>query len=358
VSAGARPLPTELRLLLAFAVAAGLTFALTPLARRLALATDFLDEPRGYKVHSEPTPYLGGLALLGGFGISALAFAVAGSALWPALAGAAFLCAVGTWDDRVSLGALPRVFAGAAVAVLLWATDMGWDVFGSDVADLGLTVLWVVALVNAFNLFDNLDGAASSLGAVASGGVALVAATQDQAHVAALAIALCGACLGFLPHNLSRPRATIFLGDGGSMLVGFVIAASTMSLQLDGGLSPALASVVLVGLAVADTLLVIVSRVRRGVSILTAGRDHLTHRLVTRLGSARAVALAVGVTQAALALAVLAATQSGRVAIAVIAAAYGVATALGIYLLERPAPLARRPAPGAVGGTPPPSPRP
>jgi UDP-GlcNAc:undecaprenyl-phosphate/decaprenyl-phosphate GlcNAc-1-phosphate transferase len=349
-------LSTEVRLALAFALGAGATFALTPLARRLALATGFLDVPHSYKAHREPTPYLGGLALVGGFTVSALVCAVAGSGLWPVLAGALALCAVGTWDDRVSLGALPRVFAAGAVAVFLWATDLGWDVFGSGPVDLAFTVLWVVALVNAFNLFDNLDGAAASLGGVAAGGVALVAATEHEAHLAALALALCGACVGFLPFNLSRPRATIFLGDGGSMVIGFVIAATTMSISLDaaGGISPALAAVVLAGLAVADTLLVIISRLRRRVSILTAGRDHLTHRLAARLGSPRAVALAVGLTQAALALAVLAATRSGAVAVAVIAAAYGVATALGIYLLERPAPAPRgRAAAGAVSGTPP-----
>jgi UDP-GlcNAc:undecaprenyl-phosphate GlcNAc-1-phosphate transferase len=332
-------LPTELRLALAFALAGLATFAVTPLARRLALATDFLDEPRGYKVHGEPTPYLGGAAVLAGFGVAALTLAVTGSDLWPVLVGAVLLWAVGTLDDRIGLGALSRVFAAAAVATGLWAMGLGWDVLGVGAADLALTVLWVVALVNAFNLFDNLDGAASSLGAVVAAGVALVAGAEGQDHVAALALALSGACAGFLPYNLSRPRATIFLGDGGSMLIGFVVAAVTMSLQLEeaGGISPALVALVLAGVAVADTLLVIVSRVRRRVSILTAGRDHLTHRLLARLGSPRKVVVAVVAAQAALSVLALGAARAGETAVAILTGAYLLALAATIVVLEREA---------------------
>jgi len=292
-------LPDELRLILAFAVAAGLVQLSIPLAIRVALATGFMDLPSGYKKHALVTPYLGGLGVLAVVVPVALIFG-GGSDVLVIAACAAGLGVVGMIDDRVNLGPLTRVLAEFAAAFALWQADLGWMLFHEGAINLALTAVWVIALVNAFNLMDNLDGAAGTVAGVSAAGVAGLAASQGEIAIAAMSLALCGACLGFLRFNLSRP-ARVFLGDGGSMPVGFLLAAAVMAVPptIGFGTAAVFAVVPLVGLPVLDTVLVIVSRMRRGVNVLSGGRDHLTHRLLNVLRTPQAVALVLGVTQAA-----------------------------------------------------------
>jgi len=215
--------------------------------------------------------------------------------------GAVGLSAVGTVDDRVGVGPLLRVVAELAAAVALWNADLGWSVFHSAAANLVLTLLWVVGLVNAFNLMDNIDGATGIMGMVCAGGGAGVALLDHNVLLAAFALALSGACAGFLPYNLSGP-SRVFLGDGGSMPIGFVAAAAIMAAPAHVGISATavLVAAPLVGLPILDTTLVTVSRLRRGVPVMTGGRDHITHRLLRSLGSARTTALVLGLAQAVL----------------------------------------------------------
>ena len=292
----------ELRLALAFLLAMAGTAAAVPPAIRLAERTGFLDKPMGYKQHARPTPYLGGLAVMAAFVPVALIFGGGTSAkLWPIVACAAVLWAVGTLDDRVGLGPGPRVAVEVLAGGVLWAEGLGWKVFPGDMGNLLLTVLWTVGLVNAFNLMDNLDGAAGTVGMVCAAGAAATAAIQKDPMLAALALALSGACAGFLFFNLGRP-ARIFLGDGGSMPLGFVIAGAIMAIptNFEPGGPGLLASIPLVGLVILDTALVIVSRIRRGVNVLSGGRDHITHRLLRWLPSPAVVAFVLGLAQAGL----------------------------------------------------------
>jgi UDP-GlcNAc:undecaprenyl-phosphate/decaprenyl-phosphate GlcNAc-1-phosphate transferase len=293
-------LPDELRLILAFAIAAGLVQLTVPVAIRLAVATGFLDHPVGYKKHGRPTPYLGGVGVMA----AALPVAMAlggGSDLLIIVACAAGLCVVGVTDDRAHLGPAVRVLAEFAAAFALWQADLGWMLWHGNFLDLALTSLWVVGLVNAFNLMDNLDGAAGTLGGISAAGVGALAASQGETAIAAMSFALAGACAGFLRFNLARP-AKVFLGDGGSMPVGFLVAAGLMAIPTTPGFGTAavFAVVPLVGLAVLDTTLVVFSRVRRGVGVFTGGRDHLTHRVLTAVGTPRKVAVALAGAQAAL----------------------------------------------------------
>ncbi len=149
--------------------------------------------------------------------------------------------------------------------------------------------------MNAFNLMDNLDGATGTVTAVAASGIGALAATGSAWALGAMALALAGACAGFLPYNLAKP-ARIFLGDGGSMPIGLIISALIMAMTPVGELGEVMVpiAVVLVGLPALDTALVIVSRRRRGVSVFSGGRDHLTHRLLAKLGTPRRVALVSG----------------------------------------------------------------
>ena len=291
-------MPDELRLILAFAVGAGLVQLTLPPAIRLANVIGLIDQPIGYKKHGRATPYLGGLGVMAAALPAALVLG-GGSDVLVIAACAAALCLVGIIDDRVNLGPLTRVLAEFTAALALWQADLGWLLFDESVLNLALTAVWVVGLVNAFNLMDNLDGAAGTVAAVSAAGIAALAASQGEIAIAAMSLALCGASLGFLRFNLSRP-ARIFLGDGGSMPVGFLLAAAAMAVPptMGFGTAAVFAVIPLVGLPLLDTVLVIVSRMRRGVNVFSGGRDHLTHRLLNVFRSPRTVALALGVTQA------------------------------------------------------------
>ncbi|HEY6779346.1 MAG TPA: MraY family glycosyltransferase, partial [Thermoleophilaceae bacterium] len=325
----------ELSLVLAFGIALLTTLAATPVAIAIAGRTGFNDKPVGYKGHARPTPYLGGAAVLGGFLLAAVTVGGDFARLSPIVACSCALWALGTVDDRLNLPALPRMAAEATLAIVLWATGLGWDVLPWNAADLVLTIVWVVGLVNAFNLFDNMDGAAATLATVTAAGIAVLAFLEDDVALAVLALALAGACLGFLPYNLARP-ARIFLGDGGSLPIGFVIAAALMALQYEegGGFEHVLAAVLLAGLPVLDTSLVMISRRRAGIPLLTGGRDHLTHRLLSRLGTPRTVAGTLGAIQAGLVAIAVGAVQSGRGSVIAAWSIWFVAAVAAIVLLE------------------------
>jgi len=286
---------------LAFLVAFGAALLLTPLAIRLARRTGFYDHPVGYKGHDSPTPYLGGIAVIGGTLVASALFGSGSSAFVPIAIGTVVLLGVGTIDDRYALGPLTRLAIEVAAASVLFAGGIGWDLFASDVLNLGLTVVFVTGVVNAFNLMDNMDGATGTVAAVSGATLGVLALAQGSAELAAIALALSGACLGFLPFNLTSPSRT-FLGDGGSMPIGFVVAATIMAVPgtADLGWAFVPVAVVLVGLPALDTALVVVSRLRRGAGVFVGGRDHLTHRLRAKLGSARRVALVLAASQAAL----------------------------------------------------------
>ena len=269
----------EARIVAALALSLGVGLIATPVAIRTAERIGFYDRPLGYKGHAAPTPYLGGAAVVVGFLVGALGIAGDLSRLAPIFVCALFLFGVGTLDDRVGLGAIPRVITEVAAGVALFIAGLGWHVFGSDAADLVLTVVWVVGVVNAFNLMDNMDGAAGTVAVLSSIGAAVLALSAGDHAVAALSIALGGACLGFLPFNLSAP-ARIFLGDGGSMPIGFIVSAAIMAVPLGGvaGWHRLLIAALLVAPVVVDTTLVTVSRRRAGVAVASGG--HLGLRQV------------------------------------------------------------------------------
>src|SRR5436305_1141438 len=283
------------RLSLVFAIACALAYLATPYAIALANRLQFYGKPIGYKGHLRPTPYLGGAAVMAGLAVALTLAAGSWEKTAPLLAGVVILCAVGTVDDRRTVAPALRVLVEIALGVLVWATGLGWDLHAGEGLDLALTCLWVVGVVNAFNLFDNMDGAASTMALVVSAGAALIGVVNDDMWLAVAAACLCGACLGFLPRNISVP-ARIFLGDGGSMPMGFAVAVLVM---VAAGTTPVawrslLVALLLVGIPALDTTLVIVSRRRRGVSVLWGGRDHLTHRARKLLPGARALARLLG----------------------------------------------------------------
>jgi UDP-GlcNAc:undecaprenyl-phosphate GlcNAc-1-phosphate transferase len=329
-------LPSEIACPAALGLAAGATYAVTPLAMAVATRTSFFDHPVGYKAHRNPTPYLGGAALLCGFLLPALIFGGAATT-YAAITGCALgLWALGTLDDRVTVAPRWRVLAEIAAAALLIEAGLGWSVSSVPLVDYALTVAWVLAVVNAFNLMDNLDGAASTVAAASSAGIAILSLIEGHTVIACFALAICGASLGFLPWNLAGP-ARIFLGDGGSMLLGFLVAAATMMLSHNQGTDAAAfpAGLLLVGLPAFDVMLVMYSRRRRRVSLISGGRDHLTHRLLRRMRSPRYVAVALALGQTLLVTMAIGGFELDRMAVWLLAAAGLIVGIAVIPLIER-----------------------
>lgn len=329
-------MPDEARLALAFSIALVVTLIVTPVAILVARRTDFHDVPVGYKAHLRATPYLGGTAVLIGVLAASLPLGDAAGRFAMVILGAAVLWLVGTIDDRVNLGPGLRVLIELGLGVALWATDNGWSLGAGGAVDLIVTCGWVVAVVTTFAVMDNLDGAAATVAGVTAAGIAALATIEHDVIAAVIPLALTGACIGFLRYNLARP-ARIFLGDGGSMPLGFLLAATAMTGPLEGSDWPALlAAVVLIGLPVLDATLVFVSRRRRGISFLTGGRDHLTHRLLTRLHSPRSVAASLAVAQAALSALAIFVTERGTTSIVASAAVFVVIVLFAVTVLETP----------------------
>ena len=281
-----------------FALTYLLVGGLTPIMRRIAIATDVVDRPNSsHKSHKKPVPYLGGVAIIiGVISISYSAslfsnftsntFWLATSVLGPALA----LGLIGLWDDVKNLKPLPRFiaqsFAGIFTAVLLVVTETVGNPTGSKLFDTIFTIFWVVGICNAINFFDNLDGGAAGTVAISSIALAYLAITGDQYLVAALATVTAGATLGFLVWNKSP--AKIYMGDAGALFLGVLIATLTIRLQpsTNTSISSFLVPILLLAIPILDTSIAVLSRLKRGLSPFQGGQDHLSHRLI-RVGLTR-----------------------------------------------------------------------
>lgn len=253
--------------------------ASTPVVRRIAVAKKIIDHPGGHKSHAVPVPYLGGLAIMAGAVAAQLAVTGVPGRTVVILLAAVLLSLVGAVDDRKNLHPLPRLGAQLLAAGAALAVGVRVNITGNDVIDAVATIVWIVAMTNAVNFLDNMDGLAGGLAAVAAASAFVLASAAGQYVVATAASALVGACLGFLLYN--RPPAKIYMGDGGSLFLGFLLAIVVN--QVDPAQAPPRSWIVpalLLGIPVLDTTTVMVARWRNGRALHLGGRDHLSHRLV------------------------------------------------------------------------------
>jgi UDP-GlcNAc:undecaprenyl-phosphate GlcNAc-1-phosphate transferase len=326
----------------------------TPLVIRLAHRAGWVDRPGGWKRHGAVTPNAGGIAVTAGLIVGVSAFSGDLLRVLPIVGGALVLWLVGALDDRNALRPAPRLLAEAGAGVGLWLGDLGWQLHVPELLNGLLTVLWVIAVVNALNLLDLMDGVATSAAVAAAGAAAFLAALDGDAAIAAVGFAAVGAGLAFLPYNLARP-SRIFLGDGGSMALGFVCAATIMASAsgASGGWAALGAGVILFGVPLLDMVFRVLLRLHRGISVLEAGHDSLASRLLTVMTSAR-VALAVGLAQvlagaAAVTCLVVDESALGVVFAVLVLVGMSAATAIQMALGERHDRLGDR-APTAVRG--------
>ena len=274
--------------LLGFMLAMSVTMVLIPVLMRWAVPLRIMDLPGERKVHGSPVPRVGGIAMVGGV---LLAWMIRGAPSRPMQAlvlCAAVLLVFGVWDDRKALPAGPK-FAGQALAALI-AILWGAIVIGTVTLDervplpvwvsLPLTFLFLVGGTNAFNLADGLDGLAGGMSMLCLSGTALLAFTDGNAMVGSAAIVIVGALIGFLRFNTYPAR--VFMGDGGSQVLGFAATALVVLLTQDPrtALSTAL-PLLLLGVPIIDTLMVMIERLLARQSPFRADRRHIHHRLLT-----------------------------------------------------------------------------
>ena len=269
----------------------------TPLAARLAAA------PREDRWHESTTPMLGGIGIfagiLVGFWVAVAADAAPASReLVAILGGCAILFVAGLLDDLYALGPIPKVAAQLAAAGLVIGNGLTISgLISNDFLAGTVALIWLVGMTNAFNLLDNMDGLAATLAGIAATFFAIDAVTvHENKAVLALALALALACAGFLPFNL-RPKRTaaVFMGDSGSQVLGFALAALGLSASWKvAGTTVAtlLLPILVLAVPILDTTLVTVARLLDGRPVYQGGRDHTSHRLVYHgLSEKRAVVL-------------------------------------------------------------------
>ena len=296
----------EIRALAIVVVAASVAALATPFIRRFALSIDAIDRPNDRNMsHRSAMPLMGGIAVgLGcASGLMAAYFLSSESGSLPQIAGFAaggtILLLAGAWDDRFGMGAVGKLFFQIVAAVIAIEVGFSVDVFSDPITSTLLEVpvwilwpvslLWIVGVTNAMNLIDGLDGLASGLGAIIAATLTIICWQAGQWTGVVIGLALFGALIGYLPYNF--PPARIFLGDTGSMLIGFGLAL----LALEGYRKTAFLAFIVPILALAipllDTLISIVRRLRSGRRVFSADRLHMHHRLLHREGSHKSAVL-------------------------------------------------------------------
>jgi UDP-GlcNAc:undecaprenyl-phosphate/decaprenyl-phosphate GlcNAc-1-phosphate transferase len=269
--------------LVVFVVALGITAVSIPWVRRLAINLGFVDAPAQRKLHSTPIPLMGGVAIFGGAMVALLLFSngLARSVTGVGLA-LSLVALVGLIDDRRSLPAWAKLGGQFVAFLILVYFGIHVRLPLPDLVNYALTFLWVAGISNAINFLDNMDGLSAGVSAVAASFMLLLGLQNNQYLVSALAAAVLGSCLGFLRYNF-KP-AQIFMGDAGSLFLGFSLAILGLQLRFpaNSNFVTWMVPVFILGLPIFDTTLVVISRLRRGVSPNTAGKDHTSHRLVNK----------------------------------------------------------------------------
>jgi len=318
----------------AFALAVGMT----PIIRWAAVRLRVVDNPSARKIHSHPIPLLGGVAIYLAFIIALVIFGdrFYVRELVGIFLGASLCSLVGLIDDRRGLSPAVKLCAQLAAAIVLVISGVQVQSTPSQVINVGITLFWVVGVTNAMNLLDNMDGLSAGVAAVSSAFFLLIAALSGQYLVGALAAALLGACIGFLQYNSSP--ASIFMGDAGSLFIGFMLAAVGIKLRFANNVTFVtwMVPVLVMGVPIFDTTLVFVSRLRRHLNPLTTpGKDHTSHRLVQAGFTRREAVLLLYLAGCALGMVAVFITQAGILEGYLVGASVALLALYAVYRFEK-----------------------
>ena len=324
-------MPMKIELSLIGVVAAALIVALivalvaTPVVKSLAFKMGAMDVPKdNRRMHDHPIPRMGGLAIFLGFLLSVLLFAEITPQLRGMLLGSVIFVVLGIFDDIYSLpamfkfvvqivAALVAVFSGNVIQTLsnpnIFSSDLYWDL---GVLSIPVSVIWIVAITNAVNLIDGLDGLACGVSTISSMTLLVISLVVSDAPAAILMAALAGSCIGFLPYNLNP--AKIFMGDTGSTFLGYVLAVvSIQGLFKFYTIISFAVPFLMLGLPIFDTCFAFIRRIAHGQSPMHADRSHVHHRLIDMGFSQKQAVAVLYIISAILGLSAVVLTTAGAV---------------------------------------------
>ena len=324
-------MPMKIELSLIGVVAAALIVALivalvaTPVVKSLAFKMGAMDVPKdNRRMHDHPIPRMGGLAIFLGFLLSVLLFAEITPQLRGMLLGSVIIVVLGIFDDIYSLpamfkfvvqivAALVAVFSGNVIQTLsnpnIFSSDLYWDL---GVLSIPVSVIWIVAITNAVNLIDGLDGLACGVSTISSMTLLVIALVVSEGNVAILMAALAGGCIGFLPYNMNP--AKIFMGDTGSTFLGYILAVvSIQGLFKFYTIISFAVPFLMLGLPIFDTCFAFIRRIAHGQSPMHADRSHVHHRLIDMGFSQKQAVAVLYIISAILGLSAVVLTTAGAV---------------------------------------------
>jgi len=323
-----------------------ITFAATPIVKSFANRVGAIDVPKdGRRMHTQPIPRLGGLAIFLGFLLTVVVFADISREVQGILLGSVVIVIVGVIDDIVPLPALVKfvfqiiaaliaVFHGVVITIVsnpaIWSTS-DYLVFGYF--SIPITVLWIVAITNSVNLIDGLDGLAAGVSAISSFTMMIIAIVVADINVAVIMAALAGSCIGFLPYN--RNPAKIFMGDTGALLLGYVLATvSIIGLFKLYAVISFVIPFLVVGLPLFDTAFAFLRRILSGRNPMSPDRGHFHHRLIDMgLSQKQAVAIAYAISGILGLCAVVIATN-GEIRAIILLAAFIIAGVIAVFVVR------------------------
>ncbi|MGC9451827.1 MAG: MraY family glycosyltransferase [Oceanipulchritudo sp.] len=284
-------------------VGISVTALLTVLVKRLALRCNLVDQPNHRSVHQKPIPRIGGIAIVGGFVVALLYFhmlqLIVEDLAWIIdmpnmwiLIGAGMMFLLGLADDLLQVKPHVKLFFQALAAFVVVSAGFRFQVPFLQFEDMGamntlisggITFLWIIGIINAVNLMDGMDGLAAGMGLIAICSLTVALAINGFGADIVLVTAFIGALIGFLVYN-THP-ASIFMGDSGSLFLGFILATFSLpSAGMSMGGLAYLVPILALGLPILDTATAIFRRASRGNGIFTPDRDHIHHRLLKNLG--------------------------------------------------------------------------
>ena len=319
------PLETIGYVAAALAVSALIAFGATPVVKNLAFQVGAVDVPKdNRRMHDHPIPRMGGLAICLGFLFGVLIFAPLTRPVQGMLLGGIIIAILGIFDDIYDLpaklklvvqivAALVAVLSGNVIQVLsnpnIFSSNPYWNL---GVLSIPVTVIWIVAITNAVNLIDGLDGLACGVSTISSMTMLIIALLVSEQNVAVMMAALAGACIGFLPYNMNP--AKIFMGDTGSTFLGFILA--TVSVEGMFKMYTIISFVVpflMLGLPIFDTCFAFIRRIAHGQSPMHPDRSHVHHRLIDMGFSQKQAVGILYIISAILGLSAVVLTTSGAV---------------------------------------------
>lgn len=341
-------LPYFVRLILAICLSGLISFASTPVVKRMAYKVGAVDVPKdGRRMHDHPIPRLGGLAIALAFILTTLLTVRLDQQMQGILLGSIIILVLGVLDDSLTLPAMPKFIVQiiAAIVVVAHGCTIRFitNPFSShvgDYIDLGawavpVTIIWIVTLTNAVNFIDGLDGLAVGVSGISAATMLVIALLVAQENVATIMAALLGACLGFIPYN--KNPAKIFMGDTGATFLGFILSA--MSIQGMFKLYAVISFVVpflILGIPIFDISFAVLRRLAKHQNPMQADRGHIHHRLID-MGFSQKQTVAITYTLTGiLGLAAVLLASSGEVKTLILIGTVIVVGALGIMVIFGP----------------------